>query len=111
MKLELQRYSAPFDRHDWIVDRPLPPSSSSSPTSPDEPTSIRIRYIIDFYTGRLPAMLSPDRGAAIEGSQEMFRPNLAFYLDVRPAVDSWEGGRMRMGRFWKGIVGTEDKGK
>ncbi|KAI6110044.1 cytochrome c/c1 heme lyase-domain-containing protein [Pisolithus sp. B1] len=32
----LSRYSAPFDRHDWIVDR----------------CGTRIRYVIDFYTGR-----------------------------------------------------------
>lgn len=30
------RYQAPFDRHDWVVDR----------------CGTRMRYIIDFYTGK-----------------------------------------------------------
>jgi hypothetical protein len=29
------RYSLPFDRHDWIVDR----------------NGVEVRYVIDFYTG------------------------------------------------------------
>lgn len=29
------RYAAPFDRHDWVVDR----------------CGVQTRYIIDFYTG------------------------------------------------------------
>ena len=32
-------------------------------------------------------------------------PNLAFYIDVRPALDSWEGVRMRWTRFWGGLSG------
>jgi hypothetical protein len=32
----LRSYQAPFDRHDWIVDR----------------CGTKVRYIIDFYTGR-----------------------------------------------------------
>ncbi|KAJ7582592.1 cytochrome C1 heme lyase [Mycena floridula] len=62
-------YAAPFDRHDWVVDR----------------CGIQTRYIIDFYTGR-----NPDPASA----------NVSFYLDVRPALDSWEGIKMRLGRFW-----------
>lgn len=98
-------YSAPFDRHDWIVDRPLP----NAP--PGEPTSLRIRYICDFYTGRLPALLAPDRGAEKGGSEEMFRPNLAFYLDVRPAVDGVEPAMMRAGRFWRKVSGAKAQGQ
>ncbi|KAK7049228.1 Cytochrome c1 heme lyase [Paramarasmius palmivorus] len=56
-------YAAPFDRHDWVVDR----------------CGLRTRYIIDFYTGRS------------DGSN-----NPSFYLDVRPALDNWEGVRMRV---------------
>ncbi|ESK88296.1 cytochrome c1 heme lyase [Moniliophthora roreri MCA 2997] len=60
-------YAAPFDRHDWLVDR----------------CGIRTRYIIDFYTGRS------------DGSN-----NVSFYLDVRPALDNWEGVKMRVGHFF-----------
>ncbi|KAF7359366.1 Cytochrome c heme lyase [Mycena sanguinolenta] len=52
-------YSAPFDRHDWVVDR----------------CGLKMRYIIDFYTGK---STQPGAGPA-------------FYLDVRPALDNWEG--------------------
>lgn len=92
---ESSRYSAPFDRHDWIVDRPIIPAPADS----DAPKSVRVRYIIDFYTGRLPALLAPDRGAEKGGSEDSFRPNLAFYLDTRPALDDLEGWRMRGNRF------------
>ncbi|KAH8930796.1 cytochrome c and c1 heme-lyase [Atractiella rhizophila] len=88
-------YAPPFDRHDWIIERPLPPPSPTpSPSlSPQETTPTtttmttddrkpaQIRYVIDFYKGR--------------GS------DLAFFLDVRPALDGWEGVRMRWER-WRG---------
>ncbi|KAF8228948.1 cytochrome c and c1 heme-lyase [Tricholoma matsutake] len=61
-------YSPPFDRHDWVVDR----------------CGIQTRYIIDFYTGHIPAPSS----------------NLSFYLDVRPALDNWESVKMRAENFW-----------
>ncbi|KAI0080611.1 cytochrome c and c1 heme-lyase [Panus rudis PR-1116 ss-1] len=66
-------YSAPFDRHDWIVDR----------------CGTRMRYVIDFYAGRSPNSQVP-----------------SFYLDVRPALDNWEGVRMRAERFWERWVGS-----
>ncbi|KAH8108144.1 cytochrome c/c1 heme-lyase [Cristinia sonorae] len=65
-------YTAPFDRHDWVVDR----------------CGSRMRYVIDFYTGRNP----------LGGP--------SFYLDVRPALDNWEGARMRVERFWEQWVGS-----
>jgi len=65
-------YAAPFDRHDWVVDR----------------CGTRMRYVIDFYTGR-----------SLSGGP-------SFYLDVRPALDNWEGARMRMERFWEHWVGN-----
>ncbi|PCH38287.1 cytochrome C1 heme lyase [Wolfiporia cocos MD-104 SS10] len=43
----------------------------------------RVRYIIDFYTGHS----SP-------GSN-----GLSFHLDTRPALDSWDGVKMRVERF------------
>lgn len=58
-------YQAPFDRHDWVVDR----------------CGKEIEYIIDFYAGR--------NGAASNNGQ------LSFYLDVRPKMNSWEGIKMR----------------
>ncbi|KAG5645894.1 hypothetical protein DXG03_005041 [Asterophora parasitica] len=41
----------------------------------------RTRYIIDFYTGH---------------SQGAPGGDLSFYLDVRPALDNWEGVKMRV---------------
>ncbi|KAF7311607.1 hypothetical protein MKEN_01063700 [Mycena kentingensis (nom. inval.)] len=61
-------YTAPFDRHDWVVDR----------------CGVQMRYIIDFYTGR----------------GQSGKPS--FYLDVRPALDNWEGVKMRIERLWTG---------
>ncbi|EPT05938.1 hypothetical protein FOMPIDRAFT_1039250 [Fomitopsis schrenkii] len=66
-------YSAPFDRHDWIVER----------------CGKQIRYVIDFYTGH----------SNRPGS------NLSFYLDARPALDNWDGVRMRAERFWERWAG------
>ncbi|KAF5387069.1 hypothetical protein D9615_001671 [Tricholomella constricta] len=68
-------YAAPFDRHDWVVDR----------------CGTRTRYIIDFYTGH---------------SQGAPSSNLSFFLDVRPALDNWEGVKMRLGHFWGGWFGN-----
>lgn len=58
-------YTAPFDRHDWVVDR----------------CGTRVEYIIDFYAGR-------NNDAAGKGK-------LNFYLDVRPKLNTWEGVKMR----------------
>ena len=63
----LVSYQAPFDRHDWVVDR----------------CGTRVRYVIDFYSGKA-------NGPA---------GNLAFYLDTRPALDNWEGVKMRLEGF------------
>ncbi|KAI0047964.1 cytochrome c and c1 heme-lyase [Auriscalpium vulgare] len=67
--LSLLGYAPPFDRHDWVVDR----------------CGTRIRYVIDFYSGRSP----------LPGSSAV-----SFYLDVRPALDSWEGVKMRTSRLF-----------
>lgn len=64
-------YQPPFDRHDWTIDR----------------NGKRIRYVIDFYTGR---------GGASTGASAGLPPQLAFYLDVRPAIDSFEGVKLRV---------------
>ncbi|KAI5926022.1 cytochrome c and c1 heme-lyase [Camillea tinctor] len=59
-------YQAPFDRHDWVVDR----------------CGKEIEYVIDFYAGR---SAEPASGG---------KP-LSFYLDVRPKLNSWDGVKMR----------------
>lgn len=66
----LSSYAPPFDRHDWIVDR----------------CGTRTRYIIDFYTGHSAGSSKGD--------------NISFYLDVRPALDGWEGIKMRLENLW-----------
>ncbi|GAA5839196.1 hypothetical protein JCM5353_007219 [Sporobolomyces roseus] len=98
-------YTAPFDRHDWIIDRPTPSSSSSSSPTPE---STRVRYVIDFYTGRGANLLSqqlppPQNSKEAEQDRQMREtpmPNLAFYIDCRPALDGWEGVRMRFRKYW-----------
>ncbi|KAL7283276.1 cytochrome C1 heme lyase [Trametes coccinea BRFM310] len=50
----------------------------------------RMRYVIDFYTGN-------------GGSSPK---NISFFLDVRPALDSWEGVRLRTEHFWKRWLGN-----
>ncbi|CAK7244670.1 MAG: Cytochrome c1 heme lyase [Sporothrix thermara] len=66
-------YTAPFDRHDWIVDR----------------CGTQIEYVIDFYAGR------PGSTTAAAGAQRAGNPQINFYLDVRPKLNSWEGIKMR----------------
>ncbi|TFY68243.1 hypothetical protein EVG20_g3636 [Dentipellis fragilis] len=73
--MTLMGYAPPFDRHDWIVDR----------------CGTRIRYVIDFYSGR-----NTQPGSA----------NVSFFLDARPALDSWEGVKMRASRFVEKWVGS-----
>ncbi|KAL8766480.1 MAG: hypothetical protein Q9209_006774 [Squamulea sp. 1 TL-2023] len=62
-------YQAPFDRHDWVVERCEEGGA--------------VEYVIDFYKGR--------------------GDGLAFYLDVRPKLNTWEGCRMRIGS-WVGLT-------
>ena len=62
-------YSAPFDRHDWVVER-----CSGEPA---------VEYVIDFYAGK-------DDGKG---------RGLNFYLDVRPKLNTWEGWKMRASRL------------
>lgn len=64
------RYTPPFDRHDWLIDR----------------CGTNVRYVIDFYTGR------PDSSN---------KQSMAFHLDVRPAVDNWEGVKTRFAGWWR----------
>lgn len=48
----------------------------------------KVRYVIDFYTGR---------AAGPSG--------VSFYLDVRPALDGWEGVKMRLESAFGGLFG------
>ncbi|EJT98354.1 cytochrome c and c1 heme-lyase [Dacryopinax primogenitus] len=84
-------YQAPFDRHDWIVDR----------------CGHQIRYIIDFYAGRpTPTPSSGAQGTA--GAPHPMKDangQVSFFLDVRPAPDTWEGVSMQAGRMWAGLWG------
>jgi cytochrome c heme-lyase len=63
-------YTAPFDRHDWVVDR----------------CGTTVEYVIDFYAGRSTSSTGP---VGPDGK-------VSFYLDVRPKLNSWEGVRMRV---------------
>lgn len=51
----------------------------------------RIRYVIDFYAGKRSSLVGPD---------------LAFFLDVRPALDSFEALRMRVSRTFERLLTT-----
>ncbi|KAI5477426.1 Armadillo repeat containing protein [Pseudohyphozyma bogoriensis] len=104
-------YTLPFDRHDWLVDRTVPSPPSADPSTPSEPSSIRIRYVIDFYTGRALPGSAPRSapGSDERAVEDNFRPNLAFFLDVRPALDDMMGVGMRAKRFARrwGLAGDE----
>lgn len=75
--LEFVGYKAPFDRHDWIVDR----------------CGTEVRYLIDFYKGRaargVPASMTP------------------MYLDARPAADdaagAWDRVRLPFVEAWSSM--------
>lgn len=75
--LEFVGYKAPFDRHDWMVDR----------------CGTEVRYLIDFYRGRaargVPADLTP------------------MYLDARPAADdvsgAWDRVRLPFVEAWSSL--------
>ncbi|CAH7683575.1 holocytochrome-c synthase [Phakopsora pachyrhizi] len=84
----LSGYQAPFDRHDWEIVRP---------------TEERMRYVIDFYPGRGADEIQTSNSTQKPGPQSSKLPNLSFYIDVRPALDNWEGIRMRMLRSWYDI--------
>jgi|EP00945_MAST-04E_sp_MAST-4E-sp1_P007481 cytochrome c heme-lyase len=62
----------PFDRHDWTVERG---------------SGKQVRYVIDFYGGK-------------QDPNSSMKP-IAFHLDVRPAIDSFEAvyDRIYMGLF------------
>jgi cytochrome c heme-lyase len=64
-------YQAPFDRHDWVIDR----------------CGTKIEYVIDFYAGKTQPGAQPGQG-------------LNFYLDVRPKLNSWDAVKTRVGKFW-----------
>ncbi|KAL7421079.1 holocytochrome c synthase [Cryptotrichosporon argae] len=73
----------PFDRHDWIVTRPLVDSASTSSSSSASPSSpqaeVSTRYVIDYYSA------PPDEDG-----------NPVFSLDVRPALDTWAALALRV---------------
>jgi cytochrome c heme-lyase len=74
-------YTAPFDRHDWVIDR----------------CGKKIEYVIDFYAGKQPSVSGATSQTGARG-QGQAAPSLSFYLDVRPKLNSWEGWRMRIAR-------------
>lgn len=78
-------YQPPFDTHRWLVNR----------------CGTEVTYIIDFYTGS---------SKRVSGMEDMPPMDLSFFLDVRPAVDGWEGLKMRLGlgRDLGGEVKAED---
>ena len=71
-----QGFALPFDRHDWIVDR----------------CGREVRYVIDFYSG------APNAGSPTAA--------VAMFLDVRPALDSfeavWDRIRLQFSWVWSG---------
>ncbi|KAN0063984.1 Cytochrome c1 heme lyase [Thecaphora frezii] len=86
----LAGYNAPFDRHDWTITR-------------NEHGTETMRYIIDFYGGKSGGLQDLGKGASRQ---------VAFFLDVRPAPDSWEGVAMRIKRAWfKWALGDDVLGR
>lgn len=69
-------YRKPFDRHDWFVK------------TEDGPPR---RYVIDFYSGASTTPTTPNTTNASAAA--------SFYLDLRPALDTFEAVKLRMKRF------------
>lgn len=67
----------PFDRHDWVVQRP--------PSPGHEGQGDQVRYVIDYYEAPSD---NPEEDEAV------------FNLDVRPAVDSFSALRLRAQRVF-----------
>lgn len=68
----------PFDRHDWIVTRPISQPEGSEPAPGPRP-EVSTRYVIDYYS-----------------APEDEEGNPVFVLDVRPALDSLESINLRL---------------
>ncbi|KAI9671740.1 MAG: Cytochrome c1 heme lyase [Alyxoria varia] len=79
-------YQEPFDRHDWVVERC---------------GGKRVEYVIDFYEGRASRGAGDSGGGAgATQQQEQQQRRLNFFLDVRPKLNTWEGVKMRVARYW-----------
>lgn len=72
----LRSYELPFDRHDWVVDR----------------DGKDVRYIIDFYKGQ-------------QSRNPREQVPMSIYLDVRPAVDSYQAVLDRLSVFYRESTG------
>ena len=70
------RYSLPFDRHDWVVDR----------------DGTDVRYVIDFYKGAQPVGV-------------IGRGPISIFLDVRPAIDSHQAIFDRLSVYYRQFMG------
>lgn len=62
-------YTAPFDRHDWVIDR----------------CGVRVDYVIDFYAGR------PGGTAGAPSFYLDVRPKLNTLEGVKMRVMRWTG--------------------
>lgn len=78
--------SAPFDRHDWIVDR----------------GGKEIRYVIDYYHD--PEGVWKDRVPLQKEDDSSMK---SIILDVRPALDSKEAFKDRLSMWWEGRESQE----
>ncbi|KIV88899.1 hypothetical protein PV10_08529 [Exophiala mesophila] len=77
-------YTQPFDRHDWVVERC---------------DGKQIEYVIDFYQGKATPP-STGVGGAVGADAAAANQKLNFFLDVRPKLNSAEGCKMRVQRFF-----------
>lgn len=80
----------PFDRHDWIVDR----------------CGREVRYVIDYY--------GVDEEEGDKNSSGMGNVNIkddaaVFYVDIRPALDSFSALRDRIKVAWREWTNTNDE--
>ena len=78
---------APFDRHDWVVDR----------------CGKEVRYVIDFYQGPqvfMPEGPAPHAGAGAAAAAPLVGAPPSIHLDVRPAL-TLGGAIDRMRIQWK----------
>jgi cytochrome c heme-lyase len=79
IRAKLMGYPEPFDRHDWIVER----------------GNTQMRYIVDFYSDDKKNHLDSVPGLHDHDAVR------SIFLDVRPALDTLEGIKLRIANMFK----------
>lgn len=83
----------PFDRHDWIVDR----------------CGREVRYVIDYYGVDEDGDNDDSKESSRSGNINIKDDAAVFYVDIRPALDSFSALRDRIKVAWREWTNTDDE--